>query len=224
MNIFEFNHVIYKGNINIKFFLHCLKKDPKLIKYIFINIWYLIVSTIIISKKDLYETKKFNYLKDIKNLNKEIKIFTKKSKYKVFLDDDKDLIIDKVPKMLIEEVFNSSKICAYEFDENYNVDLKLFNDNLNKIKKCNKLYLRNRFHYLNIKGKKTYIVFHNTIRYIKHRHKLKQKFLYLLICILLSLIITCLSFAFTSHEFMWKFYLSYFEKKLFLLNIIILFF
>ena len=32
------------------------------------------------------------------------------------LDDDKDLIIVKVHKMLIEEVFNSSKTCAYEFD------------------------------------------------------------------------------------------------------------
>ena len=58
MNVYEFNKVIYKGNINRDFYLYCLKKNKRLIKYLFINIWYFIISTLFISKKDLYAKNK----------------------------------------------------------------------------------------------------------------------------------------------------------------------
>ena len=43
MNIFEYNNVIYKGNVNYYFYLFCLKKNPKIIKYLFINLYYFII-------------------------------------------------------------------------------------------------------------------------------------------------------------------------------------
>ena len=59
MNITQFNNILYNGNINIQFYLYCLKKDFKLIIFIFINIWYFIISCLFSSKKDLYIIKKY---------------------------------------------------------------------------------------------------------------------------------------------------------------------
>ena len=36
MNIYEYNKVIYKGNVNREFYFYCLKKNFKLIKYFFL--------------------------------------------------------------------------------------------------------------------------------------------------------------------------------------------
>ena len=71
MTIYEFNKVIYKGNINRDFYIYCLKKNIKLVKYIFINIYNIILSIIFKKKSDVYIKKKFKYQKDIKNLEEE---------------------------------------------------------------------------------------------------------------------------------------------------------
>jgi len=58
MNIYRFNKVLFKGNINIKFFLFCLRRNFKLIKYLFINLYNIFLSIFIKSKKDLYKKHK----------------------------------------------------------------------------------------------------------------------------------------------------------------------
>ena len=66
-NLFQFNKVIYKGNINCDFYIYCLKKDLLLIRFAFYNVFYYILSLIFNSKKNLYEKNKFKYLKKVKN-------------------------------------------------------------------------------------------------------------------------------------------------------------
>ena len=100
MNIYEFNKVIYKGSINRDFYIYCLKKNIKLIKYIFINLYNIILSIIFKNKGDIYTRNKFKYLKEIKNLEEELEQFYKrknKYRYSILYENKIDIIIDKIP-------------------------------------------------------------------------------------------------------------------------------
>ena len=80
MNIFQFNKVLYMGNVNKDFYIFCLKRNIKIVKYLFINLFYYIVSILFSSKQHLYIQKKYKYLRDVKNLNKVISEFYKNNK------------------------------------------------------------------------------------------------------------------------------------------------
>ena len=54
MNLCQFNNVLYNGNINYDFFFFCLKKDIKLIRFLFINLYYYILSYLFTSKEDFF--------------------------------------------------------------------------------------------------------------------------------------------------------------------------
>lgn len=223
MNVYEFNKVIYKGNINRDFYLYCLKKNKRLIKYLFINIWYFIISTLFISKKDLYAKNKYKYLKEIDNLdNIIISFYKEKNRYNYYLEGKKDIIIDKVPKIFIPKHL-SSKIIGYELDDNYEVELTKFEEKLSQIKEANTLYIRNRYKLSKINSKKIFIVNNNKICFLNKRKKLNIKLLKLLVLIIISLFLTCLSFCYTNKLLDIEMYLSYFEPKLFLLNFIPIF-
>lgn len=60
MNIFQFNKVLYMGNVNKDFYIFCLKRNIKIIKYLFINLFYYIVSILFSSKQYLYIQKNIN--------------------------------------------------------------------------------------------------------------------------------------------------------------------
>lgn len=133
MNIYEFNKVIYKGSINRDFYIYCLKKNIKLIKYIFINLYNIILSIIFKNKGDIYTRNKFKYLKEIKNLEEELEQFYKrKNKYSILYENKIDIIIDKIPIIFFQKNL-ASKIIGYELDENYNVNIEKYKEEVSKI-------------------------------------------------------------------------------------------
>ena len=90
MDVYEFNKVLYNGNINKDFYLYNLRKHKKIIKYFFINILNFIMYVLFFNKKDLYRMNKYKYLKEIDNLDSEIVSFYKeKNKYNCYLDGKK---------------------------------------------------------------------------------------------------------------------------------------
>ena len=103
MNIFEYNNVIYKGNVNFHFYLFCLKKNPKIIKYLFINVYYFIISLIFKKKSNIYIINKYRYLKDVTNLKETINEFYSNKRINNYISDKKDIIIDRVPYILIDK-------------------------------------------------------------------------------------------------------------------------
>ena len=60
MNYTQFNNVLYRRNINADFYLYCLKSNFKLIKYLFLNLFYFLISFLFVSKKDIYNKNKFS--------------------------------------------------------------------------------------------------------------------------------------------------------------------
>ena len=220
MNIYEFNKVIYKGSINRDFYIYCLKKNIELIKYIFINLYNIILSIIFKNKGDIYTRNKFKYLKEIKNLEEELEQFYKrknKYRYSILYENKIDIIIDKIPIIFFQKNL-TSKIIGYELDEKYNVNIEKYKEEVSKINTAQRLYIRNRYHLLNIKSKEIFIVNNNLIHFINKRKQLNKKAINSLIIILISLLLTIISFCYTNKSLDITMYNSYFELKLFILN------
>ena len=76
MIITNASKIMVKGNLNKKFYWFCVRKNPLLIKYIFINAFYYICS-IILNNRNYYLKRKFRFYKNINNLDKTILNFKK---------------------------------------------------------------------------------------------------------------------------------------------------
>ena len=222
MNIFEYNNVIYKGNVNYYFYLFCLKKNPKIIKYLFINVYYFIISLIFKKKSNIYIINKYRYLKDVTNLKETINEFYSNKRINNYISDKKDIIIDRVPYILIDKTL-ANKVIGYKLDSNYKVLIDEYNKEINEINNCNKLFIRNNYELLNIHSDNIYVVNNNRMHYIGRRKKRNKLLVNLVIILILSIILTCISFCFSFANLDLRIYITYFEPKLFFINFLPIF-
>ena len=221
MNICQFNHVIYKGNVNRDFYFYCLKNNFKLLKYLFINFFYLLISILFNSKKNIYIIKKFKYLKNVKNLDEQITLFYQtRNRYNNCFEFETDTIVDKVPTILMVSD-KKNKVIGYSLNKDYEVELDKFNEKILNFENVNKKFVRNRFELNEIYADKIYLVHNNQMKQIRDV-KINKNILNFFIIIFITIILTCISFCFTNSYMDINtnidMYLSYFEIKLFLLN------
>ena len=221
--ISEYNNVLLKGNVNREFYLYNLNTNFRLIKYAFYNIVYLIISIIFKSKKDIYEKNKFKYLRDVKNLDDVVVKFYKKTRYNSIIEAKIDVIIDKVPIILIPK--NMAKtIIGYEFDKNFVVDIEKYNKKVLSIKKCDNLYVRRFSNLKSISCDKLIYAKNNKLKLIKRRIKVNDNIKNLVLVFFLSILLTIISFFYTRSLFEFDdFFKSYFSPLLFLLNFLPIF-
>lgn len=224
MNLCQFNNVLYKGNINVDFYFFCLKKNKKLIKFLFVNIWYLMLSYLFNSKKDIYSKRQFRYLKLMGDLDEILVDFYNSKNKGNFFDIKPNIIVDRVPKILIANKFKRKRIVGFELDSNYDVDLEKFNKEISSIKKVKNIYLANKYSLNSICSDNSFVVHNNKMKLLKKRKKFNDKVLQFLCLIFLSLVITCFSFAFTNSYVDIDMFWSYFEIHLFILNWLPVFF
>ena len=108
MNVYDFDDTIYNGDSTIDFYLYCLKKHKKLIKYIPKQVKGIFLHFIKkISKEEMKEYF-FSFLKEI-DIKKEVKLFWKDNKKHIkkwYLDNQKedDVIISASPTFLLEPI------------------------------------------------------------------------------------------------------------------------
>ena len=226
MNITQFNKIHYKHDIATSFYLFCLKKDIKLIRFIFINIYYIIISILFNNKKDIYKKKKYNYLKYVKNLNKEITLFSEKVHLNNFFDYHEDIIIEECPKIILSKIIKKKKVIAYDLDKNYDTKLELYENQINKLNNISKVYSREKRLLRKIDSQKKYLVKNNRIKSVNNiSFKLTKRISNIikplitpLLLILISIMLTFISFFFAITVIDFRFIESYLEVRLFLLN------
>lgn len=225
MNLFQYSKVVYRGRIDIDFYLFCLKKDWKLIRFLFFNFIYLVISSLFKKYEDLYQIKKYKYIKYINNLDNAIVDFYKeKNRINNIKINKQDIIVDKIPNVLIDKKICKKNI-GYEFDENYNVDIEKFNCEVNKIKKSNKIFIRNMNELSNIDASEYVIVNNKRQKSFNKRKKTNQIFINLIYIVVISILLTCMSFFYTFPKLNIDVLTSYFSPKLFILNFLpVLFF
>ena len=219
MIISKYNKTLYKGNINIDFYLYCLKKDFKLIKYLFINIFFYLLTFISKRFENKCKENKFKYLSKVKDLNKTIKEFyKKKNRLNENIEDKIDLIIDDIPEILIPKEL-SKKVIAYELDKNYKINLKKYEEEIKNLK-SDKLYIHGIFDLENIDSKKIIRVTRKSLHYYKKRPKWLKLFNYAVVLFAITYLLTCVSFIYTNTATDLNWLQRFFEQKIFMLNLL----
>ena len=122
MNIYDFDNTIYDGESLFDFYLFCLKKDIKFLKYLKAAVVNLIKYKLCIITIDkllkLCSKYVYDFLTDIGNIEGAVKEFWDKNEHKIkswYFDtkQDDDIIISANFNIFLEEILNRIGIKNY---------------------------------------------------------------------------------------------------------------
>ena len=214
--IYSFSNNIYKGNLKKKFFRFSLKKNPKLIKYIFINIKNKILK--LFSKKNNYLKQYWSFLDDIDVKNISERFWLKNSKK---IDYNKitknDILIDECPASILEPLTDLN------FKTNKPGEFKSILELIEKYAKANDEIYYSKYE-KRLKSKNLYILINKKYyQYGKPYFKrISLEYIkYALLILIIGFIISLISLYFATGAFGVKMFLFYgLSKKILILNTI----
>lgn len=107
INVYDFDKTIYNGDSSIDFYLFCIKRNPLLIRYIFITMKGIILYKLKLRSKEYLKEKYFVFLKGIKDIDVYINDFWNKNIHKIkkwYLKQKmgSDVIISASPDFLLK--------------------------------------------------------------------------------------------------------------------------
>ena len=124
MNVYDFDNTIYNGDSTLDFFLFCLKKHPKIIKYIPRQIYgFILYKSHKITKKEFKEMF-FSFLSCLVDAKSDVASFWKKNEQKIkpwYISQrsNTDIVISASPRFLLEMIcqeLNINDLIASEVD------------------------------------------------------------------------------------------------------------
>ena len=126
IDVYDFDKTLYKKDTTIQFYIYCLKKNKKIIKYLPIQVFNFILYKVKIIEKIKFKEKFFIFLKLIDDLEKYIEDFWNlNEKYirKELLEksDNKKYVISASPEFLLEKICQKigiNKLIASKVDKN----------------------------------------------------------------------------------------------------------
>ena len=126
MDVYDFDGTIYDGDSSIDFYLFCLKKNIKLLRYIPGQVLYSILYKFKIKTKEEFKQKFFSFLCEINNVDDIVTLFwkTHEKKIKYFYlnkNHSNDVIISASPFFLLNpicEKLKIKKLIASNFNKN----------------------------------------------------------------------------------------------------------
>ncbi|MBP3495965.1 MAG: HAD-IB family phosphatase [Clostridia bacterium] len=109
MNVFDFDGTIYHGDSSKDFFFYCVKKYPKMKKYLFKCAFWGIGFALRLVKKIKFKEKFFSFLKDVPNVDKAVEEFWAEKgnnmhKWYMEMKQPSDVIISASPEFLLEPI------------------------------------------------------------------------------------------------------------------------
>ena len=222
-NLYNFEKIIYCGNVNRDFYLFCCKKNKKLLIYVFIHLFYSFLGLFSLKCYYLKRKKYFVFLKKCNNVETLFKEFGKLNKKKIsqfYINKNKknDVIISYSPKKIVNYLIDNQNVYAPQFDEKYNLIIKDFeiNDDFNEIY-INRFSDKSKYNGKNIFVKKfnAFILCKN-----KKNTKIIITILKYLLPIFLGILLLLITFEFTTVFIELKrIYYYVIDIKLMLLNL-----
>lgn len=205
MNIFYFNKLIYKGNINRDFYLYCCHKKKTFYLYILIHWLYFILGFFSNKFSLLYIKNYHQYLNKIENINIIIDEFYNKKKNKINLwyknkYSKNNIIIAKCPKILVQKFLNEEQIIAYNLTKNNKIDMKNYlKENLSLNKEYKETYYNSFQEVGTFESNLSYVYkYGNFFIYNKNLYKVLSIFFKVILVLVLSLLLLLISFTFTT--------------------------
>ncbi len=125
VSVYDFDGTIYNGHSSIEFFIFCLVRNPKLIKYVPTSIRDLIKIRLKLYKIDKNSIKYCNFVQDVENIDDLIEEFWNSHIHKfkewyLLQKDKNDIIISASPSFLIGpacEKLGINNYIASDFDK-----------------------------------------------------------------------------------------------------------
>lgn len=113
MNVYDFDHTIYKSDSTVDFYFFCIKKHPHIVCFLPIQIKGILFYKLGKYTKEQMKEDFFSFLKGIRNIDCDIEEFIEKNCYKIskwYLDAQlpSDVIISASPRFLIEKFSEKS--------------------------------------------------------------------------------------------------------------------
>lgn len=150
MNIYYFDKIVYKGNINRDFYFFCCKRNIRMYLYILIHLIYSFLS-LFSYKFELLKNKKYHqYLKNIKNIDALAKEFYKEKKNKInpwYLkrSSKKNIIISNSPEIIVKHFTTSENLIAYDLNDKFELDIESYHKNIEKLNEVYEKVFYNKF-------------------------------------------------------------------------------
>ena len=109
LDVYDFDGTIYSGDSTIDFYLYCLKHNIFLIRFLPVQILYLIKYKMKLVEKLKFKEKFFSFLKGIKDIDKEVELFWDKNEKKIRYEliknsENTKYIISASPKFLLQNI------------------------------------------------------------------------------------------------------------------------
>lgn len=107
MNVFDFDKTIYRSDATVDFYLHCLKRHPGIIKCLPAQLYGILKYKFHRCSKEVMKENFFCFLKQLKDVDKDIDIFIKMNSYKIqkwylSIQEKTDVVISASPRFLID--------------------------------------------------------------------------------------------------------------------------
>ena len=204
--LYQFNKIIYRGNIDRDFFLFCCKKNKKLYVYILIHILISLLSLILL-KAEIAKKKNYHkYLKKLNNIDMIIKEFKETHQKKInewYIDQSSmnNTVFSTSPELIVKPFLKKEKLIAPKLNQNYEMDLISYTNQINKTSENYQESYYNTFKNVNL-FKSKYIYVKKGFLFISYKNNkinfaLKKLFRYLM-PIFLSILLLLISFTFTT--------------------------
>lgn len=115
IDVFDFDKTLYKSDSTIDFYLFCLSKNKKIIKYLPVQFYGFILYKLRIKPKEYFKEKFFSFLKIIDNPEEVVKKFwnLKKDNFrKEILEKSNNykIVISASPEFLLKDICEELKI------------------------------------------------------------------------------------------------------------------
>ena len=204
--VYQFNKIIYKGNIDRDFYLFCCKKDKKMYVYIFIHVLFFLLSLISL-KAEIAKKKNYHkYLNKVNNIDMIIKEFKNTHQKKInewYIDKSSinNTIFSNSPELIVKPFLKKEKLIAVKLNQDYEMDLTSYANQISSSNEDFQEAYYNNFKNINLfKSKYTYVKKGFLIISYKNNkiHFVLKKIFRYLTPIILSMLLLFISFIFTT--------------------------
>jgi phosphatidylglycerophosphatase C len=118
VDLYDFDHTIYRGDCTLQFYFFCVKKNPALLRFLPYQVWHTLKFILKLESRTNFKSNFFIFLRGVKDVNHAVELFWKshldniKDWYTEQGDHSNDVIISASPEFLLEPVFEHLKAKA----------------------------------------------------------------------------------------------------------------
>ena len=115
INLYDFDHTVYRGDASVDFYLYSIRRHPRLIRYLPYQLWHACLYFLGMHSRKSFKERFFVFLNGITEIQNEVQLFWVGHRAKIkawYLDHDRadDVIISASPEFLLKPIANDLRV------------------------------------------------------------------------------------------------------------------